>query len=636
MTLIYRLGLAGVICTIMAACSGSSYIKENQLLVSDGKGQIAVSNYQAYIQERPNDSSLYYHLAGIYYQLKDYGHAEKNIRKAIILEEQVAFYRLLAGKIAFQQQDYFSAISYLTSTLVLDNTLLEGYYYLALSYEKTGKISLATEQLASAVALEPLYFDARLAQVRISFEQYGEENDFTELISELKEALKVEPKSAEGILLLSRLYYIYGETYKAREVLEEWLKKFDLNDDVLYHLANLQFSSGLRAESKKSLQKITAPDLKARVLRLKLKLSVEKPENLLKDINGLIQTYGVNTDVLTLQGKVYLKSGQLNKAERVLQKAVQNDSKNSQAHIMLSKVWELQGDLVGAGRALENALEANPTDFDTRIYYLNKLVEMGELDRTVEVMEKYQLDENNSDVLYLKAVLADYQGDFQVADQYLNRAQREAYSPRIEVQLARSEMRRGRLTAANSRLNRLLKLYPNYYDAVPVRGELLYRKRNFSGVINYLTPYLSRKSSKGKIHLWLAESYLQRGNFQKAAAILKAGLTVWPSQIELIQSYTMVLGVLKQYKSAIKLLEEAQMYNHRYRQLFHSRLIQYYYYTGQTGKLNQYQYKYRVTGQNQRFTDYLYKYMLKQACSGAKTEKIEPQTSKNNTTESDK
>lgn len=616
----HHLSLIGIISFVVTSCSTPSYVKSNQLLVAQGKGQISVENYQSYIKESPNDSRLYYYLAEIQYQLEDYTTALSNIKKAIILEEQIAKYRLLAGKVAFQSQNYFEAINYLTSTLVLNDNLLEAYYYLALSYEKTGKTSEAIEQLTAAISLEPLYFDARFEQIRITFEQNGDRNNFSDLIAELKDVLAIHPGSTKGILLLSRLYFTYGETYKARQVLENWLGQFPENDEILYALAELQLNSGLRDKAVLALKRISKPGQKSRMLKIKIDLSRGRSENLLKEIEDLRNTYGESSELFAIEGDIFLKIGSLNKAERALQKAVQIDSSNSKAYILLSKVWESQGDLLGAGRALESAYNSDPIDFSTRIYYLNKLVELGEIERAVEVFEKYELDSTNSDVLYLKAVIADYQGNYHTADQYLKRAQRESYSSRIEVQLARSEIRRGRLTAAESRLKRVLKLYPNYAEAIPVRGELFYRKNNFSGAIKYLTPHLNQKKFNGKVHLWLAEAYLQQGNMAKAADVLKAAFLIWPGQIDIIQNYTMVLGVLKKFQDAIKILEEAQLYSHKYKKLFHSRLIQYYYYTGQTKKLLQYQYRYRVTEQSQRFNRYLYQYILKEQSGKAEND----------------
>lgn len=601
----------GLVGFFISSCSTSSFVKENRLLIAEGKSKEAIKNYHAYIQEDPHDSQIYFNLAEVYLQLKSYKEAEKYIKKAVILEEQVSEYRLLAGKIAYYNQNYFEAINYLSSTLILDNTLLEAYYYLALSFEKTGKTSDAVAQLNSVISLEPLYFKARLAQIRILFERKEDKKNFEALISRLKKALKLVPGSAEGVLLLSRLYYTYGETYKSRQVLIEWLKEFSKNDDVLYALANLQFLEGLKREANKAIEMISVPTLKTDILKTRLALSLNQTKGLLERVQTLEDKFGKSSTFSTLKGEVLLSLGKLDIAERSLQEAVQADALNSKAYILLSKVWELQGDIQGAGRALESAVKANPNDFQVRIYYLKKLVELGNIERAMELIEGYHLDESNADVLFLKAVIASYQGDYDRSDQYLKRAQREAYSPRVEVQFAKSEIRRGRLASAESRLKRVLKLYPNYLDAIPAQGEVLYRKGDFKLMIEFLTPFLANKKFNGKLHQWVAEAYLQLERVEKAEAVLKIGVSYWPSQIELIQMYTMILGLQKKYKSAISILEEAQQYNHKYKDLFHHRLTQYYYYTGLTKKLRKYQYKYKVTQDAHRFNSYLYRYILK-------------------------
>jgi outer membrane PBP1 activator LpoA protein len=98
---------------LVFGCSGSAFIKTNEVLVADGQAEKAIANYRQELSQNPENHEIIYHLAKVLLKTKNFDQAYQEISKAILLEPQVDDYRLLAGKIAFAKKDYFNATNQL-------------------------------------------------------------------------------------------------------------------------------------------------------------------------------------------------------------------------------------------------------------------------------------------------------------------------------------------------------------------------------------------------------------------------------------------------------------------------------------------------------------------------------------------
>ncbi len=616
--------LTVILMFLLTACSPPAYIQQNDLLVANGEIDKAIANYRQLIAEDTHDGERHYQLAKILSRNRVYQEAIKSIEKAIIINNLTDRYQLLAGKIKFATHDYFEAINHLTNALVLNPQYLEAYYYLSLAHEKTGKTAEALGQLQTAISIEPLYFEAHLAWAEIRFKQLtqtglngtsetdnsnqsdssGEPEDtvkeFVLLMEKLESALRIKPNSVSGTLLLSKIYYSLGAEYKARILLENWLRDFKHDDRILLALAKTEYRSGRFDPAVRLLLQQHQPDLESQVLRLKIEINAVPTSETATKIETLLKKYPDSEELFLLSGQWELKQGNIISAERMVQKSLEISPDFAEAYFTLSEINKEQNDIVGSQFFLRKALKLAPANLEIKLRYLNGLVDAGNWFEAEQLLKHYSLNQDHPEVIFLKGVLAKEKGDFHQAKLFFLNAQKKQYSIRVETQLADLEIRQGQYHSAENRLKRISAVYPNNLDIALTHSRLLLQKKQAEGIPPLLIPYLSAKKSSGRVHLLIAESLIQQAKTKKALKILAQGLKRWPHSPDLVEAYTFYLGLTGNHNEAIPLLEEMQTFPHKHNRLFYYRLRAYYYQVGDSDKFENYIYRYRLVNNTVR------------------------------------
>lgn len=603
---------------LFIGCTSNSYVIKNKLLVTQGKSDEAIQNYRRMIDENGHNADFYYQLAKILNANGDLAGAEKEINRAILIEPLVDHHRLLAGKIAFYSHNYFAAINHFQSCLLLNDRFLEAYYLIALSYEKVGKRDEALLKLETAISIEPLYFNAHLIWADIKYKQIIKPQlantkiasstastvsssstastastgnlptEYSLLIFNLEKALKIKPNSIEGNLLLSKIFYAIGASFKAKAILERWLNEFGQNDQILYALAEIEYKAGLFKGAQEIINQLTTQNLKSKLLSIKSRTRSSKNDNLEKEVDLLLKTNPNSAELNLLSGEFALVRSKLIKAERSIQKSIEINPEYAEAYFFLSKVYQEQRDFVGANWALQKALELEPDNHRIKIYYLKALLQEGKWEEASKRLENFVLDSNNIEVLYIKAVIAKENRDYFLAGQLFSKAQSRQFSIDIEIQLADMEIRQGKIHDAEKRLKRIEGFFPENLEVALVKAALFMQREQVDKVVPLLKPYLKQSKGKGRIQLILAEAFVQQNKMKNAIQILEDSLKIWPRHAELAQAYTFYLGAMSMYQKAISVLEDMQTFKHKYSRLFYYRLRQYYYHNGQKDKFNQY------------------------------------------------
>ncbi|MCP4752056.1 MAG: tetratricopeptide repeat protein [Proteobacteria bacterium] len=578
---------------IASSCAPPSYIKQNDLLITRGRADEAIENYKRLIDEDPENHDVYYRLAKTRLQTGSFDEAKTTIRTAILLEPLMARYQLLAGKINYHSGDYFEAINHFSTSLVLNNRFLESYYLLALAYEKTGKVDTALEQLEAAIAIEPLYFDAHLAWISMTFDLAVEKSNASSetvafLIPRLENALKIKPRSVDGHLLLSRIHRFMGATHKAKSILLKCLKEFGHDDRIMLALTKMEFQAGRFEEASRMSQKIKKPTLDSEIIGLKIRKKTTPDTNLADTTANLLSKHPLSKELLLLSAELELSRGNLVKAERLIQKGLDIDPDYAEAYLRLFEVREVQNDPKGARWALRKALDLAPESPDIKIRYLKRLVQEGKWDEIETFLENRNLDPQNPEVIFLKGLMAKEKGDYSKAEQLFRDAQTKQYSARVEIQLADIEIGQGKFQSAETRLKRIDALFPDNLEIVLVKAKLLLHSKRIDEIPPLLQPHLENVLGHGKVQLLLAESLAQRGKIEKATKVLGEGLRRWPRHPDLAQAYTFYLEMIEDYPKAIGALEDMQTHRHKYNRLFFHRLRAYYFKAGNREKFENY------------------------------------------------
>ena len=571
----------------LTACATGPQTPEADLVRLGSPEALRLSLEQRLFKD-PKDHQAHYQMAWVLEQSREFEGAAQAIERAVVLEPQSASYRLLAGQVQYQMGDYFQAVNLLSAALKLDNRLLEAYYFLALSLEATGRSEEALSQLKLALEIEPLYFDARLAKVRIAMTLPENAPDLASLTLELEAALKIKPNSVEGTLLLAQLYGGQGASYKARLILEDWLKRFGNQDRVLLALARLELSEGRPEVAQKTLARQKESSAASRVLLLKIGRHQSPPAVLLGQVEKELTLEPDSEELYLYQGELYLELGRPEEAERCLQRALKINPRDAQAHLLIARAYLEEADYAGEEMALAKARSLAPSSLEIRLAYLASLIRQGLWDEAQTEVQRGGTDQDHRGILLIKAYLAEMKGDYGTAEALLTRVLKKGSDPQAELAMARLELSRGLFDTGLGRAQRLLKERPTDFEVklVLAKGYLLTGKHQELETI--LNPLLDQRRGEGRAHLLLAQSKIRRGQVAQAAETLRQALRTWPRQPDLVQAYTLALGLLGQYAQAIPLLEEMQRFRHRYNQLFGFRLWEYYFKAGQKERFNQF------------------------------------------------
>jgi tetratricopeptide (TPR) repeat protein len=611
--LILVLGLIGNGVLIGGCSNVPEVVQRNQLLISQGRTGEAIADYRQRTVENPETAEWHYQLAAVYYQIGELDDARASITRALLLNPLVDRYRLLAGKISYMAHHHFDAINHLTSALIINAQLLEGYYYLALAYHQTEKTDEALRQLEAAIAIEPLYFDAHLAWTKIKFQQLIRQEsgqvdqkstaesgittitrDYSQLIAALEKALTIQPVSVEGHLLLSEIYYAVGAEYKARVILESWLERFTQDDRILQALAKIQYQAGRYEAALATLQRRHESDLKSKILELRIRHRQAAAEELILEAEQLAQQYPKSESLLVLLGQLELERLNTSAAERYLQQALSLDPRYAEAYFFLSRVYREENDFTGARWALRRSLSLGPENHQVKIHYLKGLIEDERWQEAGDFLKNYYLDPTNPDVIFLKGVIAKEKGDFHQAEQLFLSAQRREYSVKVEVQLADMEIRQGKYHSAEIRLTRIGAFFPGNLEIDLTHARLLFQQQRSADILPLLKPHLSDRNGKGKVHLAIAEAMVQTGAMEEALELLADGIKRWTWHPDLVEVYTFHLGLAERYDTAIRLLEDMQTFRHKYNRLFYFRLREFYYRAGRFEDFRSFPYRYQL------------------------------------------
>ena len=109
----------------------------------------------------------------------------------------------------------------------------------------------------------------------------------------------------------------------------------------------------------------------------------------LREVNKIIKMYPHSPEPYIWLGDIEFEMSDIDKAVEAYKKAIRLDENNPVVHSSIARIYFLMGRFVDANRHIERALDINPED---------------------------------AEAMYIKAILLDREGDFVLSDQYLKKA----------------------------------------------------------------------------------------------------------------------------------------------------------------------------------------------------------------------
>jgi tetratricopeptide (TPR) repeat protein len=314
----------------------------------------------------------------------------------------------------------------------------------------------------------------------------------TDDVRELKEILGVDPQSAEAHLLLGMAYRAQGTQEMLAEAVAEFRQALEIKPDFTpahFYLAHVYLDLGRPARAKEELEAalVQAPG------NPQFTASLGEAERQLKDPRAAVETLrqALTADPSLSEGRYYLglalfDLGQTADAIKELEQVVRTDPGRPEVCVALGTVYNQTGRFDDAIHVLTQGTRIDPSRADLRIQLARAYRSKGLLDRAEAELNRAQPKPNGA-----------------LAASYVEHQQLE-FDLDIERGLVR--MKRGQLAAAAEAFKKVLEMDPSH----------------------------------GPTNRYLAEVYLQQGQFKLAsdyaARAAKAGSPLPDSELKQIQA----------------------------------------------------------------------------------------------------
>lgn len=311
--------------------------------LSETKDEAAAIDYLENIIEKADD---YLPALSLQAELKakagDIDKATELVNRALKLDKTDIRAMRLKGMISFEQGKIDEAIEQLELMLKLHPNDLQANYQIALAFLSKDKSSAAKKHLGLVTKSMPSHLEANalLSDILVK------ENDFAGAIITLERFLETKPDSTEGLLLLANVYNQKGDSKAALKIYGALEKKAP-KDSTLNYLSGISHMKERDAKNArnsfesvlennpthlKSLQYLTAIDLEE-----------DNSANALQRIEQTIAAAPQNAALHTVRGQILQKVGRAEDAVAAFEKAIELDSKDTPARMLLARLLRLQG-----------------------------------------------------------------------------------------------------------------------------------------------------------------------------------------------------------------------------------------------------------------------------------------------------
>jgi len=144
--------------------------------------------------------------------------AQPDCERAIQLDRHNALAFLVRGKVRFWKTNKYSkkSIEDFTTSIELNPTIAEAYYWRALSYGALGQCNLAIQDWSLYIKFKPDEAEAYKSR----HECYYQLGMYDLALRDMKQAIKLEPKNSHYLLDISRIYLVYGDPTEGLSYIE--------------------------------------------------------------------------------------------------------------------------------------------------------------------------------------------------------------------------------------------------------------------------------------------------------------------------------------------------------------------------------------------------------------------------------
>ncbi|GET41993.1 glycosyl transferase family 2 [Microseira wollei NIES-4236] len=200
-----------------------------------GKLTEAQACYQQVLQWQPKRADAWHLLGVIAYQQEEYLTAIEQINRAIELNSNAANFYNSLGSVYQKLRQFERALDCYQKVIQLEPNFFKAYNNIGLVYQESGKLPEAIASYQQAIQLQPNYAEAYL-NLSIT---YDKQTQLTQAIACCQKAIQLQPNYADAYCQLGR---IFSKQVKPREAVQSYQRALQIEPNYAVAHHDLMFS----------------------------------------------------------------------------------------------------------------------------------------------------------------------------------------------------------------------------------------------------------------------------------------------------------------------------------------------------------------------------------------------------------
>ncbi len=368
--------------------------------------------------------------------------------------------------------------------------------------------------------------------------------------SDFEDAAKFDPGSAEVQLRLSQIHQLKGELPEAEAFAREAVRLDVKNVGARLKYAQLLTARGALGDAVKQLDaalEVEPENISALLQKGSVETTLGRMDDATKTFRKVLDIEPLHTVALFSLAQIAASQGKYPQAEDLYLQTIEIAPRFKRAYIDLFLIYEQYGEKKKALDILRRLVEeVDPDNEELRRLYSSALINQGELDTAVKVLEKERDSQpGNLDVLARLGYAHFEQKNFEAAiEEFRLVLARDAANDAVRYYLAISLDNTGQPEASIVEFSRIKTESPVFPEALLYQAFVLEKLDRKGAAIDAVSKALALKPEEPRFPEYLAALYLRAKRIDDGIKVARDGLDKFPKAIRL----HVVLGYLLEKK----------------------------------------------------------------------------------------
>jgi tetratricopeptide (TPR) repeat protein len=265
-------------------------------------------------------------------------------------------------------------------------------------------------------------------------------------------------------------------------------------------------------------------------------------------------------DAVLLQAGVWIREGETEKAQALVDELAGNDASRAQYHLTLARLLIEADEDEAALSEFERAIVLQPDNADARYGLAILALSIGDLERAETAFKTlYDKNERADDAAYYLGTVAEQNEDYAKAQHWYQRVESGGRAFDAQVRAARMIYQQGDLPGAQQRIAELRETYPELTDQLyAAEGQLLYEAEEPRAALDIYNHGLDAVPNGTELRYGRSMALERLGKIDAAKADLRAVLEREPNDVRALNALGYLLtNHSDRYEEALDYIERA-------------------------------------------------------------------------------